>query len=92
MTGSKLDDSKGIGGTKTLKKLMTYVKTVFSFFFFSSLMSDYRRWGVEMVNMIQIGCASDDFIVFRYTVKRRASRFGADLQMSGGGHLLRQFR
>ena len=54
VTGSKLDDSKGIGGTKTLKKLMTYVKTVFSFFFFSSLMSDYRRWGVEMVNMIQI--------------------------------------
>ena len=54
MTGSKLDDSKGIGGTETLKKLMSYVKTVFSFFLFSSLMSDYRRWGVEMVNMIQI--------------------------------------
>ena len=32
------------------------------------------------------------FIVFLYMVKRRASRYGEDLKMSGGGHLLRQFR
>jgi len=32
------------------------------------------------------------FTVFRYMVKRRASRYGEDLKMSGGGHLLRQFR
>ena len=94
MKGSKLDDSKGIGGTKTLKKLMTYVKTVFFFLFlfipYERLQEVGGRNGEHDSNHLR--CASNDFIVFRYTVKRRASRLGADLQMSGGGHLLRQFR